>query len=146
MGISLSEAEASVAAPFTSRVFDISCVPEVIRYGQACTARPIESSANELPREGRAALVTSFSCFKYMSLYSAIQFTSVSFLYASASNLGDSQVSSKVINADPWMLLTLHNSFSTLTSSSFYPSPFSVGLSCMALLGPQRPFADWIWQ
>ncbi|KAL1619491.1 hypothetical protein SLS56_010128 [Neofusicoccum ribis] len=72
VGISLSEAEASVAAPFTSRVFDISCVPEVIR-------------------EGRAALVTSFSCFKYMSLYSAIQFCSVSFLYASASNLGDFQ-------------------------------------------------------
>ncbi|KAK4983511.1 hypothetical protein LTR50_007185 [Elasticomyces elasticus] len=72
VGISLSEAEASVAAPFTSRVFDISCVPEVIR-------------------EGRGALVTSFSCFKYMSLYSAIQFTSVSFLYASASNLGDFQ-------------------------------------------------------
>ncbi|KAL2163138.1 hypothetical protein VTH06DRAFT_6974 [Thermothelomyces fergusii] len=72
VGISLSEAEASVAAPFTSRVFDIRCVPEVIR-------------------EGRAALVTSFCCFKYMSLYSAIQFTSVSFLYASASNLGDFQ-------------------------------------------------------
>lgn len=72
VGISLSEAEASVAAPFTSRTFDIRCVPEVIR-------------------EGRAALVTSFSCFKYMSLYSAIQFTSVSFLYASASNLGDFQ-------------------------------------------------------
>ncbi|KAG9877897.1 hypothetical protein KCU94_g21845, partial [Aureobasidium melanogenum] len=72
VGISLSEAEASVAAPFTSRIFDISCVPEVIR-------------------EGRGALVTSFSCFKYMSLYSAIQFTSVSFLYASASNLGDFQ-------------------------------------------------------
>jgi len=76
VGISLSEAEASVAAPFTSRVFDISCVPEVIR-------------------EGRAALVTSFTCFKYMSLYSAIQFTSVSFLYASASNLGDFQVSQR---------------------------------------------------
>ncbi|TWU77492.1 hypothetical protein ED733_007130 [Metarhizium rileyi] len=72
VGISLSEAEASVAAPFTSRVFDIRCVPEVIR-------------------EGRAALVTSFSCFKYMSLYSSIQFTSVSFLYAKASNLGDFQ-------------------------------------------------------
>jgi cation-transporting ATPase 13A3/4/5 len=68
----LSEAEASVAAPFTSRQFDISCVPQVIK-------------------EGRAALVTSFSCFKYMSLYSAIQFCSVSFLYASASNLGDFQ-------------------------------------------------------
>ncbi|KAM4055966.1 p5-type ATPase cation transporter [Hirsutella rhossiliensis] len=72
VGISLSEAEASVAAPFTSRVFDIRCVLEVIR-------------------EGRASLVTSFSCFKYMSLYSAIQFTSVSFLYANASNLGDFQ-------------------------------------------------------
>lgn len=33
VGISLSEAEASVAAPFTSRVFDIHCVLEVIRYG-----------------------------------------------------------------------------------------------------------------
>jgi cation-transporting P-type ATPase 13A2 len=31
VGISLSEAEASVAAPFTSRVFDIRCVVEVIR-------------------------------------------------------------------------------------------------------------------
>ena len=72
VGVSLSEAEASVAAPFTSHIFDISCVPTLIR-------------------EGRAALVTSFCCFKYMSLYSAIQFTSVSFLYASASNLGDFQ-------------------------------------------------------
>lgn len=32
VGISLSEAEASVAAPFTSRVFDIRCVVEVIRF------------------------------------------------------------------------------------------------------------------
>lgn len=74
VGISLSDAEASVAAPFTSRLFEISCVPTVIR-------------------EGRAALVTSFSCFKFMSLYSAIQFCSVSFLYTSGSNLGDFQVS-----------------------------------------------------
>lgn len=34
VGISLSEAEASVAAPFTSRIFDIGCVPTVIRYAQ----------------------------------------------------------------------------------------------------------------
>ncbi|RAH48335.1 putative P-type ATPase [Aspergillus brunneoviolaceus CBS 621.78] len=72
VGISLSDAEASVAAPFTSRQFDISCVPTLIR-------------------EGRGALVTSFCCFKYMSLYSAIQFATVSMLYASASNLGDFQ-------------------------------------------------------
>ncbi|KAF8929131.1 hypothetical protein BGZ58_009153 [Dissophora ornata] len=72
VGISLSEAEASVAAPFTSRSNDIGCVVKVIQ-------------------EGRAALVTSFSCFKFMALYSIIQFTTVSFLYAFASNLGDFQ-------------------------------------------------------
>lgn len=72
VGISLSEAEASVAAPFTSQVFEISCVLDVIK-------------------EGRSALVTSFSCFKYMSLYSAIQFVTVSFMYSLGSNLGDFQ-------------------------------------------------------
>ena len=30
-----------------------------------------------LLREGRCALVTSFNCFKYMALYSIIQFTTV---------------------------------------------------------------------
>jgi len=58
VGVSLSEAEASVAAPFTSRSPDISCMVDIIK-------------------EGRAALVTSFSCFKYMALYSMIQFTTV---------------------------------------------------------------------
>ncbi|KAF9968325.1 hypothetical protein BGZ70_004966, partial [Mortierella alpina] len=72
VGISLSEAEASVAAPFTSRSNNIECVVKVIQ-------------------EGRAALVTSFSCFKFMALYSIIQFTSVSFLYTLLSNLGDFQ-------------------------------------------------------
>ncbi|ANB14233.1 Ypk9p [Sugiyamaella lignohabitans] len=72
VGISLSEAEASVAAPFTSRKFEIDCVLDVIG-------------------EGRCALATSFSCFKYMSLYSAIQFVSVSILYGFGSNLGDFQ-------------------------------------------------------
>ena len=72
VGISLSEAEASVAAPFTSRFFEISCVLDVIK-------------------EGRASLVTSFSCFQYMSLYSAIQFISVTILYKGGSNLGDFQ-------------------------------------------------------
>ncbi|KAL6452467.1 YPK9 Vacuolar cation-transporting ATPase YPK9 [Candida maltosa Xu316] len=72
VGISLSEAEASVAAPFTSRVFEISCVLDVIK-------------------EGRSSLVTSFSCFKYMSLYSAIQFVTVTILYKTGTNLGDFQ-------------------------------------------------------
>lgn len=72
VGISLSEAEASVAAPFTSRNFEIKCVLDVIK-------------------EGRSSLVTSFSCFKYMSLYSAIQFITVSILYKRGTNLGDFQ-------------------------------------------------------
>ncbi|KAG5417665.1 hypothetical protein I9W82_005301 [Candida metapsilosis] len=72
VGISLSEAEASVAAPFTSRVFEISCVLDVIK-------------------EGRSSLVTSFSCFEYMSLYSAIQFITVTILYKTGTNLGDFQ-------------------------------------------------------
>ncbi|EGG03284.1 uncharacterized protein MELLADRAFT_22371, partial [Melampsora larici-populina 98AG31] len=72
VGLSLSEAEASVAAPFTSRQPDISCFIEVIR-------------------EGRCALVTSFSCFKYMALYSLIQFTTITLLYSLPSSLGDFQ-------------------------------------------------------
>uniref|UniRef100_A0A6Q2YLD9 P-type ATPase A domain-containing protein n=1 Tax=Esox lucius TaxID=8010 RepID=A0A6Q2YLD9_ESOLU len=72
VGVSLSEAEASVASPFTSKSDNISCVPLLIR-------------------EGRCSLVTSFSLFKYMALYSLIQFTSVLILYTEKTNLGDLQ-------------------------------------------------------
>ncbi|XP_061097900.1 polyamine-transporting ATPase 13A3-like isoform X1 [Conger conger] len=71
-GISLSELEASVASPFTSRTPNITCVPDLIR-------------------EGRAALVTSFCVFKFMALYSIIQYISIVLLYSYASNLGDFQ-------------------------------------------------------
>uniref|UniRef100_A0A3Q3RG26 Polyamine-transporting ATPase 13A3 n=1 Tax=Mastacembelus armatus TaxID=205130 RepID=A0A3Q3RG26_9TELE len=71
-GISLSELEASVASPFTSRTPNISCVPSLIR-------------------EGRAALITSFCVFKFMALYSIIQYISVTVLYSILSNLGDFQ-------------------------------------------------------
>jgi cation-transporting ATPase 13A2 len=69
-GISLSEAESSVASPFTSRNANISCVLNVIK-------------------EGRAALVTSFGIFKYMAAYSLCQFVSVLILYSIDSNLTD---------------------------------------------------------
>ncbi|PVU94276.1 hypothetical protein BB561_002695 [Smittium simulii] len=72
VGLSLSEAESSVAAPFTSKSNHIGCVLDVIK-------------------EGRAALVTSFSCFKFMALYSMIQFTTVSLLYTFGGGLGDFQ-------------------------------------------------------
>ncbi|XP_062316016.1 cation-transporting ATPase 13A2 isoform X1 [Osmerus eperlanus] len=72
VGVSLSEAEASVASPFTSKSDNISCVPLLIR-------------------EGRCSLVTSFSLFKYMALYSLIQFSSVLILYTVKTNLGELQ-------------------------------------------------------
>uniref|UniRef100_A0AAR2JLH3 P-type ATPase A domain-containing protein n=1 Tax=Pygocentrus nattereri TaxID=42514 RepID=A0AAR2JLH3_PYGNA len=72
VGVSLSEAEASVASPFTSKTDNISCVPLLIR-------------------EGRCSLVTSFSLFKYMALYSLIQFSSVVILYTVKTNLADLQ-------------------------------------------------------
>jgi len=62
VGVSLSEAEASIAAPFTSKIQDISCIPTLLK-------------------EGRAALATSYQAFKFMALYSVIQFTSVTIMY-----------------------------------------------------------------
>ncbi|XP_055078913.1 cation-transporting ATPase 13A2 isoform X2 [Periophthalmus magnuspinnatus] len=72
VGISLSEAEASVASPFTSKIQNISCVPLLIR-------------------EGRCSLVTSFSLFRYVAMYSLIQFCSVLILYTMRTNLADLQ-------------------------------------------------------
>lgn len=71
-GISLSDSEASVASPFTSRQSNISCVLDVIK-------------------EGRAALVTSFGIFKFMAAYSLVQFISVMILYSIDTNLTDIQ-------------------------------------------------------
>ncbi|KAJ8371004.1 hypothetical protein SKAU_G00110320 [Synaphobranchus kaupii] len=72
VGVSLSEAEASVASSFTSKSENTNCVPLLIR-------------------EGRCSLVTSFSLFKYMALYSLIQFSSVLILYTVKTNVGDLQ-------------------------------------------------------
>lgn len=69
-GISLSDTEASVAAPFTSANANISCIPILIS-------------------EGRAALVTAFGILKYMAMYSLIQFCSVLLLYTMFTNFTD---------------------------------------------------------
>lgn len=63
VGISLSQAEVSIAAPFTSQITNITCVTNVIR-------------------EGRCALVTSFGVFKYMTCYSLVQFVTLILLYS----------------------------------------------------------------
>ncbi|XP_028458798.1 cation-transporting ATPase 13A2 [Perca flavescens] len=72
VGVSLSEAEASVASPFTSKTENISCVPLLIR-------------------EGRCSLVTTFSLFRYMASYSLIQFCAVLILYTVRTTLSDGQ-------------------------------------------------------
>lgn len=46
-----------------------------------------------LLREGRAALTTTFQAFKYIELYSMIQFFTVTMLYTLGSNLTDAQFS-----------------------------------------------------
>lgn len=52
-GISLCKSEASISAPFSSQISDISCVPILLR-------------------EGKAALATSIQAFKFIELYSII--------------------------------------------------------------------------
>jgi cation-transporting ATPase 13A3/4/5 len=69
-GISLSNAEASVASPFTSKNPNIECVPLIIR-------------------EGRSALVTSFGVVKFIVMYSMTQFISVIILYTINAGITD---------------------------------------------------------
>ena len=58
VGVSLSAEEASIASSFSSEIFDISCLIKLFL-------------------QGKASLVTSIQTFKYMMLYSLIQFMCV---------------------------------------------------------------------
>ena len=72
VGVSLSAEEASIAAGFTSQIPDISCIFELLR-------------------EGKCSLTTSIQTFKYMMLYSMIQFICVTLLLIYTSYLSDFQ-------------------------------------------------------
>ena len=72
VGVSLSPEEASIAASFTSKVPDVSCIFELLR-------------------EGKCSLTTSIQTFKYMMLYSMIQFICVTLVMISISYLTDFQ-------------------------------------------------------
>lgn len=72
VGVSLSIEEASIAAHFTSNKPDISCLIKLLR-------------------EGKASLTTSIQTFKYMMIYSLIQFTAVTLLMIFNSYLSDNQ-------------------------------------------------------
>lgn len=70
IGLALSTEDASLAAPFTSSIFNISNMVNLIR-------------------EGRASLVTSVECFKFMTLYSCIQSAMVLQCYFEESDLSN---------------------------------------------------------
>ena len=72
VGVSLSESDASIAAPFTSTAADITCIPALLR-------------------EGRASLVTSYQLFRFTALYSIIQFCAVLLCFFRGSVFGNWQ-------------------------------------------------------
>ena len=72
VGVSLSPEEASIAAGFTSKTPDVSCIFELLR-------------------EGKCSLTTSIQTFKYMMLYSLIQFICVTLMMIYITYLTDFQ-------------------------------------------------------
>lgn len=72
IGISLSTTEASIAAPFTSRVQDISAVDVVLR-------------------ESKAGLASAIDIFKFMAMYAMIQTITITILYWYFSQISDLQ-------------------------------------------------------
>lgn len=71
-GISLADSEASIAAPFTSKVKDISCIPVLLREGKGCLAMTIQT-------------------FKMIELCSILQFMTVCIFYYIGINMTDMQ-------------------------------------------------------
>ena len=128
VGVSLSDTEASVAAPFTARSGNISCVPTIIR-------------------EGRCALVTSYGTFKYMALYSLIQCISVLILYSMRTTLGDfmflyhdliitTTVAVLIGKTDPYPELVVNRpKGSLLTTSNLLSITMQVALTAAIQLG-----------
>jgi cation-transporting ATPase 13A3/4/5 len=72
IGISISQTEASIAAPFTSQIENIKCVTLLLR-------------------EGRCALATLANIFKFFEMYTMTEFTMVILLYTAGSTLSDNQ-------------------------------------------------------
>lgn len=96
-GISLSDAESSVASPLTAKEPHIGCVPHVIREGRAALATSTgifkvrtDQGGRRSARGARWSLSTmrrSSALFQFMVAYSLTEFTSAIVLYGMDSNL-----------------------------------------------------------
>ncbi|XP_069583235.1 probable cation-transporting ATPase 13A4 [Ranitomeya imitator] len=91
-GISLSELEASVASPFTSKIPNIECVPLLIK-------------------EGRNTLVTTFSLFKFLTMFQFIGIVCILFLFWKNTLLGNYQylMHDLVINITVTLTMSLNH-------------------------------------
>jgi cation-transporting P-type ATPase 13A2 len=72
VGLSLSDSEASIAAPFTSKVQNISAMVTLLK-------------------EGRASLATAVTAFKFIMMYALVQFFCICCMIPSGSNMTDVQ-------------------------------------------------------
>ncbi|XP_075717883.1 putative cation-transporting ATPase 13A4 isoform X2 [Rhinoderma darwinii] len=121
VGISLSELEASVASPFTSKITNIECVPVLIK-------------------EGRNTLASSFSIFKFLTMFQLIGIVCIIFLFWKQTFLGNYQY----LMQDLAINITI-----ALTSSEFKLSSLKAGylqtfrtsaLSCFITLHFHAPY------
>ena len=117
VGISLSQEEASIAAPFTSTEFDVSCIINVLN-------------------QGKCALVTSVEIFKYMIVFSLTEYFSMILMLIRNTFLSDFEglwidciitlpLSSLLPLTDAYQKLNYHRPFYVLTSFPVALSIFS---------------------
>ncbi|XP_073531192.1 probable cation-transporting ATPase 13A5 isoform X5 [Phyllobates terribilis] len=102
-GISLSELEASVASPFTSKIPNIECVPLLIK-------------------EGRNTLVTSFSIFKFLAMYQFIGLTCLYYLFWKGTFLGNYHYLMQDVAINIAVSLTMSFNYSAPKLAPYRPS------------------------
>ena len=126
VGVSLTNEESSIAAPFNSAIDDISCLVKLLR-------------------EGKCSLVTTIQTFKYMIVYSLIQFMTIVLLFMNNSYLTDFQfiivdifiilpLASLFPLTEPYRKLTKHQLTGNLVSFPIICSIFTQTLICLIFL------------
>ncbi|KAM9316544.1 putative cation-transporting ATPase 13A4 [Gastrophryne carolinensis] len=108
-GIALSNLEASVASPFTSKIPNIECVPTLLK-------------------EGRNTLVTSICLFKYLIMYTLVELVCIMLLFWKKTFLGNYQYLLQDIAISVSVMLTM-----SLTGP---PSKLASYRPAMSLLSP----------